>query len=172
MKNQLMRIGVYILLPGLLFLAVGGAIALREAWFKARAQAATGKFTDEGGEQVGPDRYIFTYYVTFNTPQGKKVEFVEAGLDHQLEEGKPLAILYNPSDPQDARLATRDGWDLPRRLLPVGLLFSCLGLVLTRRKPPVVPLPIGESTNVPEAPVEDRQHDAENHREEHEDPSR
>jgi hypothetical protein len=139
MKNllafSLRRIGIYILLPGLVFLAVGGAIALREGWFKIRAQAATGKFTDEGGEQVGPDRYIFTYYVTFNTPEGKKVEFVESGLDHQLEEGKPLAILFNPSNPQDARLATRDGWDLPRRLLPVGLLFSCLGLVLTRRKP-------------------------------------
>jgi len=154
----LRRIGVYMLLPGLAFLAIGGAIALREAWFHLRAASATGKFTDEGGEQVGPDKYIFTYYITFNTPEGKKVEFVESGLDHQLKEGAPLSILYNPSHPDDARLATRDGWDLPRRLLPVGLLFSCLGLVLTRRKlgAAPLPLPVEEPADAQEALKADR----------------
>ncbi|MEI6430645.1 MAG: DUF3592 domain-containing protein [bacterium] len=138
------RLGIYLLIPGLALLMTAGYIAFRELRFRTVAVPAIGKYTDEGGSPVGGGRTIFTYYITYKSQGGGSYQFIESGVTEQLPEGKPLDILYDPSDPKEARLSTRDGWYLPRNLGPAGFLFTMLGFVLIRRRS------VHSSTNSPE----------------------
>lgn len=136
------RLGAYLLLPGLALLIIGGYFAFRELRFRLVALPATGKYTDEGGTPVAENKVVFTYYITFQAKEGGSYQFVESGVQNQLPEGKELSVLYDPFDPQNARLPSRDGWYLPRSLGPAGLLFTILGVVLIRsRRAPISPSP-------------------------------
>ena len=130
------RLGLYLALPGIVCLLFTGYLAFQELRYRAVAVPAVGKYTDEGGTPVGGDRVMFTYYITFQAKEGGSYQFVESGVDHQLQEGKPIPVLYDPADPKNARMAERNIWDGKFLLAPAGLLFVCLGTTLTRRKVP------------------------------------
>ena len=131
--NERRRLGFYLLLPGLICLGLAAYWTAKELRFRATALPAVGKYTDEGGSPTSNGGISFAYFITFQAQSGGSYQFMESGVDRQLEEGKPIPVLYDPADPKNARMAARNVWGLEFLLAPAGLLFTMLGAVLTRR---------------------------------------
>jgi Protein of unknown function (DUF3592). len=135
MRDRARAVAQLLLVPGVVCLLIGGYFGASELRFHSRAHRASGTLIDEFGfrnHQKREESYDFLYNIDFTTRDGKKVNFQDESVGVQLPWGKPVEVLYDPADPENARLASRERMYLPKRLLPPGLLFCLLGGLLLR----------------------------------------
>lgn len=144
------RVGLLLSVVGALCAAYAVWVAGRDVAFRSTAVPGQGKVWDEfgyknlNGAGMG---HNFLYTIRFQDEAGQKFEFMEEVVGRQLPEGRPVDILYAPGDPQNARLASRDGMKMARLLGAPGLAFLAVGVLLARRRampqpPPEEPAPV------------------------------
>jgi len=131
------RVGLLLSAVGALCAAYAVWVAARDVSFRSSAVAGQGKVWDEfgyknlDGSGMG---HNFLYTIRFQDKAGGKFEFMEEVIGRQLPEGKPVNILYSPGNPQNARLADRDGMKMARLVGTPALAFLAIGALLARRR--------------------------------------
>jgi hypothetical protein len=109
---------------------------LVENGVKAQAELI-GEVTEEehlvrGGEVIADSGFLVYRYrgnYTFLTQSGEKVFVSLSTLDRNLmQKGKPLTVVYLPTDPRGTALIAGDENNLAISALAIGLLMSFFGL--------------------------------------------
>ena len=126
-------IGIVFSLVGLLLAAIGIFIWIRTQAFLSTAQETKGTVirmvsssSSEGGISYAP---VFK----FTTIQGQVIEVEEkiSSNPPQFQTGQVIDILYDPQDPNRARVKKWFNlYFVPLLLGGMGLIFGCIGVVL------------------------------------------
>jgi len=138
------RVSREFLLHGLprlfLVLGVGALIAavvtlVLTLRFVAGAERATGTVIDLSRETDSEGAVVFYPILRFTTAEGRTLEFRSStGSSFPPQPGDRVEVLYDPDDPQDARLSGFfDVWGLPIVLGFLGTVFTAVSVVFLRR---------------------------------------
>ncbi len=118
---------------GLVFLLLGLGLCIREIHFGGTAQPAAGTIAEVRVKESadGPDYYPV---VEFKTAEGRVVRFEGISTSPAPVAGTPIRVLYNPADPEQARINTyAHRWLFPTVFTPIGLVLL-LGAWFWRNK--------------------------------------
>ena len=130
--SRLLNFGVCGL--GTLFFFAGVGMAVRECSFGRQAVLATGIIVDiriqDSGD--GPNHYPV---VEFKTNQGETIRFEGQSTSPPPVKGAIVPVLYDSSDPKNARINTFvDRWLFPMLFTPLGLVMLLFaGYQLSRK---------------------------------------
>jgi hypothetical protein len=130
----------FMVLVGMICLAVGAIQLLRQVWFVLHARVAEGEVV--GFEQrqaaTGPGRPARPFHypvVAFRTESGQVVEFTHSvGTTWSAyREGQAVPVLYHPRNPKQAIIRSFFAqWGGCLIALVVGVVFLSIGAVLLR----------------------------------------
>jgi hypothetical protein len=137
-KQGLRGVRLYLILFGALFLGIGGWFYLDQHGFEAKAEKATGTVIDvkrhkttstTGGRQR--TSIVYRPVIRFEVG-GKSYTFTSgsASSDYNYKKGVRLDILYDPANPQEARLADNLVSLIAILMIGVGGLILMAGLCL------------------------------------------
>jgi hypothetical protein len=120
---------------GFVLLVLGAVTLVRTLQFVSGAEHATGTVVELSRSSDSEGTVTFHPVVRFTTAEGRTVEFVSSTgsspPDHSA--GDRVEVLYDPDDPQDARLTGFfDLWLLPLVFGVMGLGFSAAALFVIR----------------------------------------
>ncbi len=112
---------------GTIFFVVGLGLAIREYSFGRQAVSSTGSIVDlrisDSGD--GPNHYPI---IEFKTNQGETIRFEGLPTSPSPVKGTVVPVLYDPSDPNNARVNTFvDRWLFPSLFTPLGLVMLLSG---------------------------------------------
>jgi hypothetical protein len=121
---------------GVVALVVGVVTLVRTVQFVQRAEHATGTVIDLSRETDSEGSVTFYPVVRFTTGVGKTIEFKSSSGSSppSHSEGDTVDVLYDPDDPNDARLSGLfDLWLLPAVALALGVAFLGVTAFVSRR---------------------------------------
>lgn len=123
------------LVLGVVFLVVAVVTFVLTLRFVAGAERVTGTVTDVSRETDSEGEVLFYPVVRFTTAEGRTLEFRSStGSSSPPQPGDRVEVLYDPDDPQDARLSGFfDVWLLPIVFGFIGVVASTVSLVAIRR---------------------------------------
>ena len=117
-------------------LLVGGAIAfVHTERFVSGSERATGTVIDLSSRTDSDGDVMYHPVVRFTTAEGRTVQFVSGtgSSPASQSEGDSVEVLYDPDDPQDAKLSGFfDLWLWPFALSALGVAFLVFGLFAPR----------------------------------------
>jgi uncharacterized protein DUF3592 len=124
--------GVLLCGAGAVALLWAGVVIYRNRQFVAQAAQATGTVTAVV-MGVGSEEVLYFPVVRFQTRDGQAIEFTSGvgSSPSRFKTGQPVSVIYNPQQPQKARL--NSGlflWGGPTLLIILGCGLGLLGLVL------------------------------------------
>lgn len=123
------------LVIGVVLLVVCPIFFVRTLQFVAGAERVTGTVIDLSRESDSEGTVTFYPVVRFTTADGRTVEFVSSSGSSPPSEsvGDRVEVLYDPDDPQDARLTGFFHlWLWPLILGVMGAMFSAVALFVMR----------------------------------------
>jgi Protein of unknown function (DUF3592) len=125
---------------GVLLLVVGAVVALFTARFIAGAERADGTVVDlvlsDSGDDEDDQDVVYRPVVRFTTAEGRAVEFVSSlgSSPPSHSKGDSVEVLYDPDDPNDARLSDfLDLWFDALLAGGLGLGFTVVAAYVLRR---------------------------------------
>jgi Protein of unknown function (DUF3592) len=142
---RVVLIGLMLVGGGLV--GLGAKVLVDNQRFVAKAAGATGvvlyvreevrrERVGTGSNERDEDVSYFSPVVQFHTARGQVVEF--EGNDGSLRAGDSVRVLYDPANPQDARLDSWSSrWGAGTVPLAIGLVLIAVGAVLYRLLRPV-----------------------------------
>ena len=128
----LLVLGVLFVLIALGVLASAAVMALKQARRFEHCVAATGTVVDLVKRFFTPGSGgVYCPVVEFTTAEGQAVRFESANgtmpASHQL--GQPIAVRYDPADPQRAEVdSTSARWLVPGIIIGIGAVFLLMGV--------------------------------------------
>jgi hypothetical protein len=125
----------FFLVLGVVFLVVAVVTLVLTLRFVAGAEHATGTVIDLSRETDSEGEVVFYPIVSFTTAKGRTLEFRSStSSSFPPQPGDRVEVLYDPDDPQDARLSGFfDVWLLPIVFGFIGTVASAVSLVFIRR---------------------------------------
>lgn len=121
---------------GVVALLVSAGVLVWTIQFVARAERATGTVTEVVRETDSEGDDVFYPVVRFTTPEGAEIEFKSSSgsAPASHSEGDQVDVLYDPDDPDDARLSGFfDLWLFPIVGLALGAGFIAVSLFVRRQ---------------------------------------
>jgi len=126
-------IGIVFGLVGLLLAAIGVFIWMRTRAFMSTAQETKGTVTHMISSSGSEGGMVYAPVFKFTTIQGQVIEVEEKVYSNppQFQTGQAVDILYDPEDPNRARVKKWSSlYFVPLLLGGMGMIFGCIGIVL------------------------------------------
>ena len=122
-------LGIFLLIPGLILLAIGVFLVMRTCRFLRTAVETTSTIVEL---RVGPDINMYQAVVEFKTHEGQTIRWSQNGFHKPAlgDVGDEIPMKYNPKNPNQARIARFVSmWFVGGILSILGLACGGIGLL-------------------------------------------